>query len=109
MGEAPAVSAGVDPVRPYGNSEFRIPHSEFRIPNFAFRIPIFRLFFLDNPSVKVYIILVRVYAKPGALRCFPAAERLRLTAPHNDHRMAKSIENSIDFAAKRLVWQRMIL
>ena len=28
---------------------------------------------------------------------------------HNDHRMAKSIENSIDFAAKRQVWQRMIL
>ena len=28
---------------------------------------------------------------------------------YNDHRMAKSIENSIDFAAKRQVWQRMIL
>ena len=27
----------------------------------------------------------------------------------NDHRMAKSIEDSIDFAAKRQVWQRMIL
>ena len=27
----------------------------------------------------------------------------------NDHRMAKSSENSIDFAAKRQVWQRMIL
>ncbi len=27
----------------------------------------------------------------------------------NDHRMAKSIENSIGFAAKRQVWQRMIL
>jgi hypothetical protein len=27
----------------------------------------------------------------------------------NDHRMAKSIELSIDFAAKRQVWQRMIL
>jgi len=27
---------------------------------------------------------------------------------YNDHRMAKSIENSIDFAAKRQVWQRMI-
>ena len=26
----------------------------------------------------------------------------------NDHRMAKSIEDSIDFAAKRQVWQRMI-
>ncbi len=33
------------------------------IPNFAFRIPIFRLFFLDNPSVKVYIIPVSVYEK----------------------------------------------
>jgi hypothetical protein len=30
-------------------------------------------------------------------------------ADYNDHRMAKSIENSIDFAAKRQVWQRMIL
>ena len=28
---------------------------------------------------------------------------------YNDHRMAKSIEDSIDFAAKRQVWQRMIL
>ena len=28
---------------------------------------------------------------------------------YNDHRLAKSIENSIDFAAKRQVWQRMIL
>ena len=28
---------------------------------------------------------------------------------YNDHRMAKSIEASIDFAAKRQVWQRMIL
>ena len=28
---------------------------------------------------------------------------------NNDHRMAKSIEDSIDFAAKRQVWQRMIL
>ena len=28
---------------------------------------------------------------------------------YNDHRMAKSIENTIDFAAKRQVWQRMIL
>ena len=28
---------------------------------------------------------------------------------HNDHRMAKSIEDSIDFAAKQQVWQRMIL
>ena len=28
---------------------------------------------------------------------------------YNDHRMAKSIEYSIDFAAKRQVWQRMIL
>ena len=28
---------------------------------------------------------------------------------YNDHRMAKSLENSIDFAAKRQVWQRMIL
>jgi len=27
---------------------------------------------------------------------------------YNDHQMAKSIENSIDFAAKRQVWQRMI-
>ena len=26
---------------------------------------------------------------------------------YNDHRMAKSIEGSIDFAAKRQVWQRM--
>jgi len=32
-------------------------------------------------------------------------------SPHlcyNDHRLAKSIEASIDFAAKRQVWQRMI-
>ena len=29
-------------------------------------------------------------------------------ADDNDHRMAKSIENSIDFAAKRQDWQRMI-
>ena len=28
---------------------------------------------------------------------------------NNDHRMAKSIAVSIDFAAKRQVWQRMIL
>ncbi|MBQ5976658.1 MAG: hypothetical protein IJL51_00810 [Oscillospiraceae bacterium] len=28
---------------------------------------------------------------------------------YNDHRMAKSIEDSIDFAAKLIVWQRMIL
>ena len=27
---------------------------------------------------------------------------------HNDYRIAKSIEDSIDFAAKRHVWQRMI-
>jgi hypothetical protein len=27
---------------------------------------------------------------------------------YNDYRMAKSIEDSIDFAAKRHVWQRMI-
>jgi hypothetical protein len=27
---------------------------------------------------------------------------------YNDHRMAKSIENSIVFAAKRHVWQQMI-
>jgi hypothetical protein len=27
---------------------------------------------------------------------------------YNDHRMAKSIGDSIDFAAKRQVWQRMI-
>jgi hypothetical protein len=27
---------------------------------------------------------------------------------YNDHRIAKSIENSIDFAAKRQVWRRMI-
>ena len=26
---------------------------------------------------------------------------------HNDHRMAKSIEVSIDFAAKRQVWQEL--
>ncbi|MBQ7473429.1 MAG: hypothetical protein IJS79_03665 [Oscillospiraceae bacterium] len=32
-----------------------------------------------------------------------------LTDLYNDHRMAKSIEDSIDFAAKRNVWQRMIL
>ena len=28
---------------------------------------------------------------------------------YNDYRMAKSIEDSIDFAAKQQVWQRMIL
>ena len=28
---------------------------------------------------------------------------------YNDHLMAKSIGDSIDFAAKRQVWQRMIL
>ena len=28
---------------------------------------------------------------------------------YNEHRMAKSIEDSIDFAAKRQIWQRMIL
>jgi hypothetical protein len=28
---------------------------------------------------------------------------------YNDHRTAKSIKDSIDFAAKRQVWQRMIL
>ena len=28
---------------------------------------------------------------------------------YNDHRLSKSIENSIDFTAKRQVWQRMIL
>ena len=28
-------------------------------------------------------------------------------AHYNDHRTAKSIESSIDFAAKRQVWQRM--
>ena len=28
---------------------------------------------------------------------------------HNDYRMAKSIKDSIDFAAKQQVWQRMIL
>jgi hypothetical protein len=28
---------------------------------------------------------------------------------YNEHQMAKSIEDSIDFAAKRQVWQRMIL
>ena len=35
--------------------------------------------------------------------------QLLLPLAYNDHRMAKSIENSIDFAAKRQVWQRMIL
>ena len=30
------------------------------------------------------------------------------TKLYNDYRMAKSIEDSIDFAAKRHVWQRMI-
>ena len=30
-------------------------------------------------------------------------------ACYNEHRMAKLIEESIDFAAKRQVWQRMIL
>ena len=40
-----------------------------------------------------------------------AAWRTRAIRPgsDNDHRMAKSIENTIDFAAKRQVWQRMIL
>jgi hypothetical protein len=28
---------------------------------------------------------------------------------YNEHQMAKSIEDSIDFAAKRQAWQRMIL
>ena len=33
----------------------------------------------------------------------------RIRIAYNDHRMAKSIDDSIDFAAKRQVWQRMIL
>jgi hypothetical protein len=28
---------------------------------------------------------------------------------HNDHHLVKSVKDSIDFAAKRQVWQRMIL
>jgi len=40
----------------------------------------------------------------------PAAREIFATlGDYNDYRMAKSIESSIDFAAKRLVWQRMIL
>ncbi len=34
---------------------------------------------------------------------------LALFYTDNDHRMAKSIDASIDFAANRYVWQRMIL
>ena len=36
-------------------------------------------------------------------------ERRFAVRGYNDHRMAKSIGNPIDFAAKRQVWQRMIL
>ena len=42
-------------------------------------------------------------------RCRGEVYRLRVIHGYNDYRMAKSIEESIDFAAKRQVWQRMIL
>jgi len=43
------------------------------------------------------------FLKDAIWNCFPRQ------LWYNDHRIAKSIEDSIDFAAKRQVWQRMIL
>ena len=45
---------------------------------------------------------VNRYIPPGGLVA-------ALRGDYNDHWMAKSIDDSIDFAAKRQVWQRMIL
>jgi len=50
--------------------------------------------------------LRRQRARRSAI-CFSFG-RVSPASVYNDHRMAKSIEGSIDFAAKRQVWQRMI-
>jgi metal-dependent hydrolase (beta-lactamase superfamily II) len=50
------------------------------------------------------VCVVREKTKSG----INTVTELFLSHNHNDHRMGKSIDNSIDFAAKRQVWQRTI-
>jgi len=46
---------------------------------------------------------------PRNLRAMSASISIANRIRNNDHRITKSIESSIDFVAKRQVWQRMIL
>ena len=74
-----------------------------------------------DTSVMLAVILKRkavLFSKAGKALTMRAVERIiypstKVCYPYpggdNDHRMAKSIDDSIDFAAKRQVWQRMIL
>ena len=53
--------------------------------------------------VREWIANIFFYTKNGTTIMIDAGYN------YNDYRMAKSIEDSIDFAAKQQVWQRMIL
>ncbi len=64
-----------------------------------------------HPGLAWAEVEARILAAPGALEVLRRMEESGGepdTIGYNDHRIAKTIEASIVFAAKRQVWQRMI-